>query len=90
MQYMCHLGGYTLIKRINPRQIYMRKEEIMEAQCGFCTMLILLDFVLLSRQHKWAVEYKTRLENCCASASLCSEGVTNMVPTRLQKANISG
>lgn len=89
IQNMCHLGGYTLIKRINPRQICMRKEEIMETQCGFCTMLILLDFMLLSRQHKWAVEHKTRLENHCVSASLCSEGVTNMVPTRLQKTNLS-
>lgn len=35
MQIMCHLGGYTLIKRFNPRQIYMRKEGIMEAQCVF-------------------------------------------------------
>jgi len=35
MQYMCHLGDYTLIKRINPGQVYIRKEEIMEAQCGF-------------------------------------------------------
>lgn len=35
MQYMCRLGGYALIKRINPRQVYIRKEEIMEAQCGF-------------------------------------------------------
>lgn len=32
---MCHLGGYTLIKRINPRQIYKSKEEVMEAQHGF-------------------------------------------------------
>lgn len=35
MQCMCHLGGYTLIKRINPRQVYIRKEEIAEAQCVF-------------------------------------------------------
>lgn len=35
MQCMCHLGGYTLIKRINPRQIYKNKEEVMEAQHGF-------------------------------------------------------
>lgn len=68
----------------------MRKEEIMEAQCGFCTMLILLDFMLLSRQHKWAVEHKTGLEDCCVSASLCFEGVTNIVPTRLQRTNLSG
>lgn len=70
MQYMCHLGGYALIKGINPRQAYIRKEETVEAQSVFLQCWFYWTFMPLSRQHMWAVECKISLEKCCASASL--------------------